>query len=78
VSEPLWRLLLSHPSDLSCEECFAVTEFYAGLLAERGPEILPEVLRHLQGCPVCPAEQDQALERLASAYGDGNGEMNKR
>jgi len=49
VSEPLWRLVLKRPSDLSCKECFAVTAFYADLLAERGPAILPDVLRHLQG-----------------------------
>ena len=71
MSERLWRLLLKDPSDLSCQECFAVTAFYAGLLTEEGPEILPSVLEHLQGCPACPVEHRQALERLEAAYGDG-------
>ena len=75
MSERLWRLLLKEPSDLSCEECFAVMEFYAGLLTKGGPELLPDVLQHLQGCPACPVEHHQALQRLEAACGHDNEEM---
>jgi len=64
VSDPLWRLLLKDPSELGCDECLAVLEFFAGLLAEAGPELLPDVLGHLEGCPECPLELHQALRRL--------------
>ena len=69
MSEPLWQLLLKRPSALSCPECFAVIEFYAGILAQRGPDVLPRVLEHLQGCPSCPGEYDRSLQRLEDAYG---------
>ncbi len=64
MSDPLWRLLLKDPSNLSCDECFAVIEFFAGLLVEGGPELLPEVLGHLEGCPECPIELHRAMKRL--------------
>jgi len=75
MSEPLWRLLLKGSSDLSCQECFAVIEFYADLLAKGGPELLPDVLEHLEGCPVCPTEHRQALKRLRIAHDSESREM---
>jgi hypothetical protein len=52
MSAALWRLLLKDPAGLSCGECFVVLEFSGGLLVEGGSELLPEVLKHLVGCPV--------------------------
>ena len=67
MGEPLWQLLLKDSSDFSCRECFAVKEFYAGLLAEGGPNIFPCLLQHLRRCPLCSAEHHRALERLGAA-----------
>lgn len=72
MSDPLWRLLMTEPSELSCEECFAVLEFYAGLLTEGGPGLLPQVLERLQGCPACPTEYGLALKDLERIFLDDN------
>jgi len=75
VSDPLWCLLMAEPSDLSCEECFAVLEFYAGLLAKGGPELLPHVVQRLRGCPACPTEYELALEGLEKISLDDDGNL---
>ena len=75
MSEPLWKLLLAEPPDLDCDQCIAVMDFYAGLLAERGPEVLPDVLQHLRGCPTCSREYHEALHRLEATYGDEKATM---
>ena len=71
--EALWQLLREDPSSLSCDECFAVMEYYAELLARGGTALLPEVLKHLEGCPSCRAEHRVALERLARIEGEEDG-----
>lgn len=78
MSEPLWRLLLKKPSDLSCEECFAVTEFYASILADGGSELVPDVSRHLRDCPECSVEHNQALERLRAAHATNEAKWSER
>jgi hypothetical protein len=65
---PLWGLLLEDPSELTCDECFAVLEYYSGLLAQGGADLLPEVMEHLQGCPECWIEHQEALRRLEATY----------
>jgi hypothetical protein len=47
----LWQLLLEDPSNLTCDECFSVMEYYAELLAEGGTDCLPEVIERLKECP---------------------------
>ena len=64
MSESLWQLLQEEPSNLTCDECFAVMEYYAELLAQGGEALLPEILKHLKGCPPCHREHRAALRRL--------------
>jgi len=61
---PVWQLLLEDPSDLTCDECFAVMEYYAELLAEGSTDLLPEVLEHLKECPPCEVEHREELRHL--------------
>ena len=65
--KPLWKLLLQYPSKLTCDECFAVLEYYSELLTLGGPDLLPTVAKHLQGCPDCWIEHQEALHRLEAA-----------
>jgi hypothetical protein len=64
MSRALWQLLLEDPSDLTCDECFAVIEYYAEILARGGPDLLPEIIEHLEGCPDCELQHREALRRL--------------
>jgi hypothetical protein len=64
MPEALWQLLRREPSDLTCDECFAVLEYYAELLAQGGEALLPEIEKHLEGCPSCQTEHRAALQRL--------------
>ncbi|MEA3339413.1 MAG: hypothetical protein U9R15_05550 [Chloroflexota bacterium] len=66
--KPLWKLLLQEPSKLSCGECSAVLEYYSELLAQGGPDLLPVVIEHLQGCPDCQIKYQEALHRLEAVY----------
>jgi hypothetical protein len=66
--KPLWRLLLKDPAELTCDECFAVLEYYSELLVRGGADLLPKVLEHLQGCPECRIEHREALRRLEATY----------
>ena len=61
---PLWQLLSEQPSDLSCDECLAVMEYYSEMLAQGGEALLPEIKQHLEGCPSCRMEHRVALRRL--------------
>jgi hypothetical protein len=65
---PLWQVLLKDPSKLTCDECFAVLEYYSELLAKGGDALLPEVMEHVRGCPECRFEHREALRRLEIAY----------
>jgi hypothetical protein len=67
MTEVLWQLLQQEPSDLSCDECFAVMEYYAELLAQGGRDLLPAIMQHLEGCPSCQMEHHAALQRLSIA-----------
>ena len=60
----MWELLQEEASNLTCDECFAVMEYYSELLAQGGKALLPEVKRHLEGCPFCQAEHSAALNQL--------------
>jgi hypothetical protein len=61
---PLWRLLLDDPGNLDCDECFAVMEYWAGLLAEGGVDLLADIQKLLARCPACYTEYREALHRL--------------
>jgi hypothetical protein len=65
---PLWRLLLKDRSELTCDECFAVLEYYSELLAQGSADLLPEITEHLQGCPECRIEHQEALHHLEATY----------
>jgi hypothetical protein len=69
----LWQLLSEPPSDLTCDECFAVMEYYADLLSTAGADLLPKVLDHLRGCPSCRAQHREALRRLMESESETNG-----
>ena len=60
----LWKFLSEDPSNLTCDECFAVLESYSELLAQGGANLLPEVMEHLQGFPECWSVHQEALRRL--------------
>jgi hypothetical protein len=64
MPESLWQLLRRTPSDLTCDECFAVLEYYAELLAQGGEDLLPEITKRLEGCPSCQTEHRAALQQL--------------
>ena len=64
MTEALWKLLRAEPSGLTYDECFAVMEYYAELLAQGGEALLPEIIKHLEGCPPCRMEHHAALQRL--------------
>jgi hypothetical protein len=64
MSEVLWQLLREEPSTLTCDECFAVKEYYAELLAQGGEMLLPAIEKHLVGCPCCQTEHRASLERM--------------
>jgi hypothetical protein len=68
---PLWQLMLADPSDLTCDECFALMEYYAEVLTTGGTTILPRVLAHLRRCPYCATQHREALRRLAASQSDG-------
>jgi predicted polyphosphate/ATP-dependent NAD kinase len=69
---PLWQLVLEDPSNLTCDECFALMECYAEVLAGGGTTILPQVLNHLKRCPYCAAQHREALRRLIASLSDGD------
>ncbi len=64
MTRPLWQLLLDNPAELTCEECFAVMEYYAEQLAWGGIDLLPKILERLSACPECEIECRRALHRL--------------
>ena len=66
----LWQLLLEDPSDLTCDECFAVMEYYAEVLARGGVDLLPEIIEHLERCPDCELQHREALRRLIASQSE--------
>jgi hypothetical protein len=72
MTKPLWQLLQEEPSTLTCDECFAVMEYYAELLAQGGEALLPEIMKHLAGCPSCRIEHLAALQRLVRRQEGGS------
>jgi hypothetical protein len=72
MGRPLWKLVLEDPSDLTCDECFALMEYYAEVLTKGGTTILPKVLDHLKRCPYCASQHREALRRLAASQSDGS------
>jgi hypothetical protein len=67
---PLWQLLLEDPSDLTCEECFAMIEYYAEMLARGKVDLLPSVIEHLKRCPSCKAQYRKALRSLVASQSE--------
>jgi hypothetical protein len=70
MSRPLWELLIAAKDPdlyaMTCEECFAVLDYFAGQLAEganpkefRGP-----VVSHLSRCPECRPKFKHWLDQL--------------
>jgi len=64
MSKSLWQLLQEEPSNLTCDECFAVMEYYAEILAQGGQALLPKIRKHLESCPTCQLEHRLTLRRL--------------
>ena len=67
----MWQLLLltrgAHmPVQLTCEECFALLDYDAEILANGTAleEIRPSVRRHLSLCSECRAKLDGWLDAL--------------
>jgi hypothetical protein len=72
MARPLWQILLEKSSDLNCDECFAVMEYYAELLAGGNTDLLPQILKHLEWCPNCELQHREALLRLVAAQSEGS------
>ena len=66
TTRQLWQILLDEPTELTCEECFALIEYYAEVLASGGERLLPRVLAHLKSCPHCAVHHAEALHHLAA------------
>jgi len=64
MARPLWQLLLDDPSDLTCDECFALMEYYAELLTRGRVDLLPRIIEHMERCPHCEVEYREALRCL--------------
>jgi RNA polymerase subunit RPABC4/transcription elongation factor Spt4 len=71
VLRPLWQLLVltrdpHAPVDLTCEECFALVEYDAGLLEAGVPldEIRPIASRHLSMCPGCQTKFEEWMGKF--------------
>jgi hypothetical protein len=71
MSRPLWQLLaygldLDNGQELTCDECFAVLEFYADLLASGADpqKLYQPVRRHLAHCPNCCKQFQQWIKHL--------------
>lgn len=62
----LWQLLLDDSSDLNCDECFALMEYYAELLTRGRVDLLPTIIEHLERCPHCEREYRETLRCLAT------------
>jgi hypothetical protein len=67
---PLWKLVLKDPSSLTCDECFAVMEYYAELLAGCSTNLLPKVIEHLKECPACEARHREVLSWLVASQSE--------
>lgn len=72
MARALWQLLLEDPSDLTCEECFAVMEYYAEALTGWGADLLPKIIEHLERCPDCALQHRQELQRLLADASEGS------
>ena len=70
MTRPLWKLVLKDPSSLTCDECFALMEYYAEVLTRGDTSILPKVLDHLKRCPYCASQHREALRRLVESESD--------
>jgi len=73
ASRSLWQLLLltrdAKPVQLTCEECFALLEYDAEILADGATldKVRPAVNHHLSLCRTCRAKFDEWLEELDGA-----------
>lgn len=68
MTRPLWQLLSAEPSNLNCDECFAVMEHLAELLARDGNALLPDIQKYLARCPDCTIEHRMALRQLDATH----------
>jgi hypothetical protein len=66
MPRPLWQLLLEDPSNLTCDECFAVVEYYAKVLTRGGVDLLPRIIEHLARCPDCQLQHRETLRCLVA------------
>jgi hypothetical protein len=69
---PLWQLLMEDSSDLTCDECFALMQHYAELLAGGEASLLPLVIKRLKGCPNCEAQYGKALSYLLRSQSEAS------
>jgi hypothetical protein len=67
MARHLWQLLLEDPANLTCDECFAVMEYYAEGLARGGASLLPQALDHLKRCPHCAFQHREVLRLLGDS-----------
>ena len=67
---PLWQLLLEDPSDMTCDECFSVMDYYSELLANGSTDLLPEVIERLKECPPCEVQHREELRHLTTSQSE--------
>jgi hypothetical protein len=63
MSKALWQPLLEDPSDLTCDECFSMMEYFTEALMGRG-DLPSKIVEHLERCPDCALQYRQMLRRL--------------
>jgi hypothetical protein len=66
----LWQLLLEDPSNLTCDECFSLMEYYAELFAKGSTDHLPEVIERLKECPSCEVQHREELRHLIASQSE--------
>ncbi len=65
AERPIWQLLVADPSSLTCEECFAVIEYYVDTLGSEHNTLLPVIEKYLLHCPDCVIKQHLTLYQMA-------------
>jgi hypothetical protein len=68
LEKPIWELLLAEPSKLTCEECYAVIEYYADMLGDDHDTLFPVIERYLRDCPGGVLEEHLAMYRMMARW----------
>jgi hypothetical protein len=68
-AEPIWQLLVAEPASLTCEQCFAVIEYFFETLGNDHDALFPIVEAYLERCPDCVIKQHLIRYRMLADEG---------